>query len=278
MSSIRKSSGFLYETHLHTCEGSPCSISPGRDYIKRYLDLGYSGIIITDHFYRGNCEVERSLKWKQWVHNFCIGYESAKEEGARRGLDVFFGWEETIRFVDYLVYGLDKEWLLYHPEVSRWTIKKQYHEVKRYGGCVVQAHPFRASNHTFCAFLSPECIDAVEVANAGNMREDDALAMAYAKKINIPITAGSDIHYVENIRKTSTFGVYLKEKMKTISDYVDSVKNNTILGLKIPSGRCDLQGNEQLSLPVHILDRRGHKTEKELWEVLDIQNNFASSI
>ena len=109
---LKEPIGYLYETHLHTKEGSSCGISSVRDYIKIYLDLGYSGIIITDHFYNGNSTVNRNLKWNEWVHNFIKGYEIAKEEGIRRGLDVFFGWEETFEEDDYLVYGLDKEWLL----------------------------------------------------------------------------------------------------------------------------------------------------------------------
>ena len=54
-------SGYLYETHMHTCQASACSDTRGRDYIQRYLDLGYTGIILTDHFFRGNCRIDRSL-------------------------------------------------------------------------------------------------------------------------------------------------------------------------------------------------------------------------
>ena len=235
---------YLYETHLHTKEGSACGISSGREYVKKYLDLGYRGIIITDHFYRGNCAVNRGLEWKQWVHNFCKGYENAREEGSRRGLDVFFGWEETFERDDYLIYGLDKDWLLDHPEVTRWTRKEQFNEVRRYGGCVVQAHPFRASNYINYVRLFSGYVDAVEAANAGNECTDDALAWAYAKRIKVPATAGSDIHYVGDISSGTAFGVYLKKKIKTIGDYVEAIRNNEIIGLKTPSGRCDFRRDE----------------------------------
>ncbi len=45
---------FLYETHLHTCQGSACGVTPGREYPKRFQDLGYDGIFVTDHFFQGN--------------------------------------------------------------------------------------------------------------------------------------------------------------------------------------------------------------------------------
>ena len=258
---------YLYETHLHTSQGSACGVSRGREYVKRYLDLGYSGIIITDHFIWGNCAIDRRLPWEKFVSNFCLGYEDAREEGARRGLGVFFGWEQTFDGDDYLVYGLDKEWLLKHPEVIRWTRKEQFEEAGRYGGCVVQAHPFRQYYYIDHIHLSM-CVDAVEAANSGNEQSFDALAWAYAKKIGVTVTAGSDIHAAKDIRPETVFGVSLDKKMETISDYVDAIKNNTISNLRISSGRFTLYGNERVVLPVDIRDRKDNSVGMSLQKFL----------
>ena len=231
---------YLYETHLHTVEGSSCGISRGREYVKKYLDLGYSGIIITDHFYNGNCAADRNLPWNKWVYEFCRGYEHAREEGARQGLDVFFGWEESFGADDYLVYGLDKEWLLEHSEVRNWTLEEQFNEARRYGACVVQAHPFRFTRNYMRVSQAAVNMDAVEAANSGNQRFSDALAWNYAQKQNIPVTAGSDIHFAGDIRPDTVFGVYTEKKLENISDYVSAIRNNTISALKIPAGRFAL--------------------------------------
>ncbi|MCL2381482.1 MAG: PHP domain-containing protein [Treponema sp.] len=234
----------LYETHLHTREGSACGVSRGREYVKKYQQLGYAGIIITDHFFKGNCAVDRRLSWENWVHAFCRGYENAREEGARRGLDVFFGWEETLGGDDYLVYGLDKEWLLKHPEAARWNRKEQFEEVRRYGGCVVQAHPFRQRSHISSARLSSGYVDAVEAGNAGNSDPScDALAWAYARQLGLPVTAGSDIHLASDVRPGITFGVYMDKRIESVGDYVEAIRNNTIKGLKVPPGSFTLYGN-----------------------------------
>jgi len=74
---------FLYETHLHTRESSSCGVSRGREYVRRYLDMGYAGIIITDHFFNGNCRADRNLPWKKWVQEYFRGYENTKD-GKRR--------------------------------------------------------------------------------------------------------------------------------------------------------------------------------------------------
>ena len=54
---------FLYETHMHTCQGSACGRATGREQARVYRDAGYTGIIITDHFFGGNTAVDRRLPW-----------------------------------------------------------------------------------------------------------------------------------------------------------------------------------------------------------------------
>jgi hypothetical protein len=260
---------YLYETHLHTVQASACAYSPGRDYIRGYKALGYTGIMVTDHFFNGNSSISRTLPWGEWVHRFCRGYEEAWEEGAKQGLDVFFGWEETFDGDDYLVYGLDKEWLLEHPEAASWTRLDQYRTVQQYGGCVVQAHPFRQHYYISRIHLSTGCVDAVEVANAGNAEQSyDALALRYAQGLGLPITAGSDIHDRDQLKTDGVFGVYLNKKLATIHDYVQAIREHTLGDLRISPGRCDFHGNETVTLPVDIRDGHDRSTCRKLREFL----------
>ncbi|GHV88036.1 hypothetical protein AGMMS50267_03960 [Spirochaetia bacterium] len=259
---------YLYETHLHTVQGSACAVSPGRDYVKRYRDLGYTGVIVTDHFFNGNSAIDRDLPWAEWVNQFCRGYEDARNEGAKIGLDVFFGWEETFKGDDYLIYGLDKEWLLRHPEAARWSRRAQFDGVRAAGGCVVQAHPFRAASYIRTIHLSTGCVDAVEAANAGNAPAFDILALRYAKRLGLPVTAGSDIHYAGDIASDVVFGVYLDNRMETIHDYVRAIRENSIAALRVPNGRWDSQGDVTPSLPVDIRDADDKGTWQDFWEFL----------
>ncbi|MDR0584215.1 MAG: PHP domain-containing protein [Treponema sp.] len=261
---------FLYETHLHTVRSSACANSRGFEYIHLYKERGYSGIIVTDHFYNGNTAVSRNLPWREWVNRFCRGYEEAREEGERQGLDVFFGWEETFDDCDdYLVYGLDKDWLLEHPEVRNWTRREQYLALRAAGGCVVQAHPFRQHSYIRRIILSTGCVDAVEAANAGNYEQSyDALAMRYARRLGLPATAGSDIHETRQFYDGEIFGVYLEKKMNSIADYAEAIRNHGITGIAAGPGRCDYHGNEEVILPVEIRDRYDRKIGKNWKELL----------
>ncbi|MCL2265352.1 MAG: PHP domain-containing protein [Treponema sp.] len=255
---------YLYETHLHTAGVSKCASSRGADYIAGYLDKGYSGIIVTDHFFNANCAISRKLPWHEWVNCFYRGYEDAKEEGDRRGLDVFFGWEETFEGCDdYLIYGLDKEWLMEHPEVRNWTRGEQYRAVREAGGCVVQAHPFRQRSYIQRVVLSTSCADAVEVFNGGNdCAAFDALAYRYAKKLGKPEIAGSDIHDASSIYNGNIFGVYSNKKLNGISDFVSLILNNEVAGLKADESRMESFCENDVYLPVEVRGENDRITGK----------------
>jgi hypothetical protein len=255
---------YLYETHLHTSGISKCAVSRGADYIAGYIDKGYSGIIVTDHYYNAYSDLPKNLPWKEWVNRFCRGYEETKEEGYRQGLDVFFGWEETFDGCDdYLIYGLDKKWLLEHPESRFWTRGEQYKAVREAGGCVVQAHPFRQYYYISKLVLSSGCVDAVEAVNGGHENFSfDALAYRYAKKINKPVIAGTDIHDASAIYYGELSGVYSNKKLNNIADFVSMILNNEVAGIKADESRLHFHGTEKVVLPVEIRDANDKKIGK----------------
>ena len=76
---------FLYETHMHTCQASACGKATGREQARVYKEAGFTGIIITDHFFGGNTAVNRELPWEERIDLFFRGYEDAREEGERIG-------------------------------------------------------------------------------------------------------------------------------------------------------------------------------------------------
>ena len=70
---------FIYETHCHTSEVSRCSHISGAELAEFYKSAGYDGIIITDHFFNGNCAVPNMLPWKTKVELFTRGWKNAKK-------------------------------------------------------------------------------------------------------------------------------------------------------------------------------------------------------
>lgn len=213
---------YKYETHLHTNTGSACASVSGKDQAIEYYKAGYTGIIITDHFFRGNTCIPKAMPWDERINLFCRGYEQAKAVGDQIGLQVFFGWEETYIGQDFLIYGLDKEWLLNHPEMEHWTIKEQFEMVDKAGGLVVHAHPFRDRPYIDKIRLYPKLVHAVETYNACNYEEENKQAYIYAKKYNLPMTAGADSHHKDIICS----GIGVNKKFDSIYDYINLIKNN----------------------------------------------------
>lgn len=218
---------YLYETHMHTSQGSKCGHMTGKDHVKYYKDLGYSGIIITDHFYGGNTAPARDLPWRDYVDQYCSGYEEAYNEGLKQGLDVFFGWEQGYTSDDeYLVYGLDKNWLYEHPEIKDCSRARQYELVHKGGGIVIQAHPFRWRGYMKYVRLGLRYCDGIEAVNAGNQPINDLYASNYGIEYSLPMTAGSDNHDSSK-EGQSHYGIILEKKANNIHDIIDAIMAKT---------------------------------------------------
>lgn len=187
---------YLYETHCHTSEVSRCSHISGAELAEFYKSAGYDGIIITDHFFNGNCAVPNVLPWKTKVDLFTRGYKSAKKRGDEIGIDVFFGWEFTyVDGTDFLTYGLDEDWLLKHKDCDKMRITDYCDLVHKSGGFVVQAHPFREDSYIEMIRLLPRHVDAVETLNAGRKDFENKMADEYADNYCLKKFCGTDNHW-----------------------------------------------------------------------------------
>ena len=214
---------YLYETHMHTAEASACATGSGAEMVRAYKALGYSGVIVTDHFFNGNTAIPGYLPWEKRVELFCRGYENALEEGKKCGFHVFFGWEYTYDGTDFLTYGLGKDFLLEHPDIIDWPVEKYLKVVREHGGFVVHAHPFREAYYITKIRLYPHDVDAVEVVNAShrNPRFNER-AREYAEKHGLLILSGSDAHHTDCIFRG---GMAFDREIRTIQEFIEVVKS-----------------------------------------------------
>lgn len=213
--------GFIYETHLHTCDASKCGVVHGEDYIPFMMKRGYSGLFVTDHFFNGNTCVPADLSWEERVEIYCSGYERALK--AAEGLDflVMFGIEFNFEKDEYLIYGVDKKWLLDNECIMTMTRKELQECVHKAGGIMIQAHPYRERDYISEIRLGLGACDGIEVYNAGNSANMNALGYEYCSKYGLPMTAGSDIH---NITEKDMGGMLFEKKIESAQDYVKAFK------------------------------------------------------
>lgn len=215
--------GYRYETHMHTSEGSACAGASGAEMARAHKEAGYTGIFVTDHFFNGNSAVPRNLSWRERIELFCLGYEHAREEGEKIGLEVFFGFEYGVYGADFLVYNLDKEWLLEHEDIDRENARKAFAMMHQDGGFIVHAHPFRERDYIDYIRLFPRDVDGVEVINGAQLMhpEMNDRARIYAMMYGLPGTAGSDSHHVQGLFGS---GVELPRKVVQATDYLEMMR------------------------------------------------------
>jgi len=217
---------YLYETHMHTSQVSGCAVNSAAEQVVAYKNRGYTGIIITDHFINGYSTCPKNLPWEKKMHYFAKGYEAAKKAGDEHGLDVFFGWEYTIRGADFLTYGLDLEFLLKNPDVDKLSIEDYSALVRRSGGYIAQAHPYRDAYYIEHNYpVAPHLLDGVEVFNSMDKRSENAKALAFAKENNLPMQAGTDCHHTGRCYYS---GIILKERAESIHDIINAIKTRQV--------------------------------------------------
>lgn len=214
--------GFLYETHLHTRDASACGASSAEEHVRAHHDAGYTGLVLTDHFFNGNTAIDRELPWPERIEAFCGAYDRALEAAADLDFDVFFGLEYNCQGAEFLTYGIDKTFLLDNPDLLSWPLSEYCNRVRKAGGMIIHAHPFRLRSYISEVRLYTDCIDAVEVVNLGNGDPSfDAQAHAYAREHNFPMTRGSDIHNAKNIRNG---GMSFATRPRDIFEMIEMIK------------------------------------------------------
>ena len=223
---------FKYEIHCHTSEASKCGKMPASELARLYKSLGYTGIIVTDHFFNGNCAIPNDIPWKERLDLFFRGFENAREEGAKIGLDVFCGWEYNYRATEFLTYGLEPEWLYDKPQVMDVGPDEYCALVRNDGGFIVHAHPFRERSYIRYFRLLPYCTDAVEVCNAAHHQfpQFDRRAKDYAASYNLPELAGSDTHFPW---QTGYCCVELPERISGTDGFVSLVREKRHRNLRL---------------------------------------------
>ncbi len=223
---------YRYETHCHTSEVSRCSRMSGADLVRFYKGLNFDGIFITDHFLNGNTYYnDPKVDWESRIKGFVEGYENAKIEGDRLGLDVFFAWEYTYHGTDYLTYGLDAEWLLAHPEVMEMTPNQYFDFVHSEGAFIVHAHPMRQAGYIPMICLFPDKVDAVEVDNASMKDIVNERGMWYAESYGLLKTAGSDTHFLDGRKRFA--GVDSEVKFESPADYGKALREGKLTRISV---------------------------------------------
>lgn len=187
---------YRYETHLHTAPVSKCGKAGVRETLEFYKSMDYAGVFITNHFIDGNINIDRSLPYEDRINFYFSDYEEGIKIGREIGLSVFCGVEMSYKGTDFLVYGLDKQWYLSHPEIEGMKKSQLLPLLMENGALVIQAHPFREADYIDHIRLFPRHVHGVEIFNGSKNQLGfrNEMAEHYAKQYGLIPFAGSDNH------------------------------------------------------------------------------------
>ena len=117
-------------------------------------------------------------------------------------------------------------------EMTRHELLKAVHEA---GGIMIQAHPFRERDYLSDIKLAPTACDGIEVYNAANKPNMNALGYEYCVKLGLPMTAGSDIHYFHN---EAMGGMLFENRIGSVQDYAEAVMKRSGIPVSLsPDGK-----------------------------------------
>lgn len=214
---------YLYEMHFHTKDTSNCANVKAENAVEEYIKAGYDGIVVTDHLSTSTYMKygRELLPWKKKVDFFLRGYKAAKKASKGR-INVLLGMELRFRTSegdnDYLVYGINEEFLYNTPDLLEMNIRKFYELAKANGFLVFQAHPFRVGMKV----TNPKHLDGIEIFN-GNPRHNSSndIAEIWAKKYDLMVTSGSDYHEYEDL---GSGGIWFDKEIKDNKTLVEELK------------------------------------------------------
>lgn len=214
---------FLFETHLHTNACSLCGVSTAYEMVDAAQQKGYSGFVVTNHFFHGNTALDRSLDWKEFAGAYRDDYLKAKEYGLEKGITVLFGIEEVYSpGKEVLIYGIEPELIIEHPEILEMDIYAIAEFVHANNGIIAAAHPFRDRVYIPNPDEPPVAgvFDAIEVYNCGNQAEENEKALNYAKEHGLPAISGGDVHNAANFGRA---GVAFYENITDNAGFVKAL-------------------------------------------------------
>lgn len=199
---------YLFEMHYHTPNTSYCGSIGPKDAIPKYVEAGYSGVVITDHYYKEWFEDRGEISWNEKIDRWLDGYHAALEAAEGYDFRVILGVELRFPggFNDYLVYGIDEQFLKDNIELYLMTPAEFRAFADKNGLFFSQAHPFRV----MCSPQDATLLHGVEVFN-GNLRHNshNDITLKFAEDNNLIKISGSDFHEWEDLCRG---GCYLKER------------------------------------------------------------------
>lgn len=240
---------YKYEMHLHTADVSPCADATHEQVAQVYRDFGYTGVNITNHWSREviHCMNLEGKSIGEQADFFMDSYKKLCEASGDE-LSVFCGVEIDLEPNEYLVYNIDRDFLIDLGKNFYKLSPGELAGVAHDHGCLIyRSHPFRS----WLNVTGPDIfrtqddgiirnkVDGIEAVNYSN---DDYFsndtALLWAETYKLKTITGSDYHGSE---RRYMGGIYTEQIIHNSAELIDILQNDRY-ALVLPDDYSPIMG------------------------------------
>ena len=218
--------------HAHTSPCSACSSTSPDELVESLYFGGYSGCVLTNHFYNGNSGIDRNLPYNEFIKKYENDYFECKKAAEKYNLDILFGIEERLfDCLEILCYGITPQFLYdNHNLLSDYSAENWYKAIHDFGALCIQAHPFRDREYIINPRTLPlDYIDGIEVYNHCNMPEENLKAEIFLENNPSLISvSGADAHTADLLCRAGIESDIRITDEKTLSQVLKSKRYRLI--------------------------------------------------
>ena len=182
------------EMHCHSLGSSFCADCPYVPFIQKFIDNGYDGMVITNHFSKGHFdEYDVQGDYNAKVTRFFEYFDEYKKLATENGLKVFMGAEVRLSCngTEYNLLGFDRDFM-FDRVVYALTQEELFNLCNEKGVLLYQTHPYRVGVKP----TDPRFMHGAEVFN-GHVGHDNGneKAKKFCEDNNLIKLVGTDLHH-----------------------------------------------------------------------------------
>ena len=181
------------ELHCHT-DGSSCADYNVKNIVKDYVNAGYGGIVVTNHYAYREFVRQGFSNPNEYAKSFLKWLDDAIEAGKENNIKIFYGMEVrlTCTNTEYMLYGFNREFVLDNNEIYSLTQEQLFDLSNKYDIFMYQTHPFRDK----VVAGDPKFMHGAECFNGHyHHNNNNALAKEFCEKNNLVKVVGTDFHH-----------------------------------------------------------------------------------
>lgn len=204
---MEKIAGWLrIDPHVHSNGVSLCSRVTCEELIDAKIELGYDGVVLTNHCQQWYYQPDEH---KEWIRKFIAEYQRGRQYAKSRGFLFLLGIEVSISnpaYSDWLLYGVTEKFLKEAGCLYELDQRSLFSLCRAHGVVMVQAHPLRQR------LLDTRYMHGIEInCTPGDLEKRETIERL-AKEYGLMVTCGTDYHFFD---RTYRGGILIPE---TVSD------------------------------------------------------------